>query len=114
MRRTSIVVLGGAVAIVVAALETSAQAQTASALYREGIQLPGAPAGHNIVSLNNPAVNHVGGFAGNVITFDGVGTFSHFWGNATGGPGTVLRTEGTFGIYTQTAWESFYGMSDAG
>lgn len=90
------------------------QAQTASALYQEGQQLPGAPAGQLVSSLNNPAVNHVGGFAGQVNTSDGVTTLSHVWGDASGGAGTVIRTEGTFGSLTQTSYESFYGISDSG
>jgi hypothetical protein len=65
-------------------------------------------------SLNNTATNHVGGYAVNVNSSDGVTTLSHIWGNASGGAGTVIRTEGTFGSLVQTSYESFYGMSDAG
>lgn len=96
------------------AIAAPALGQTASALVREGIQLPGAPAGHIISSLNNPAVNHAGGFAGQINTSDGTTTLSHIWGNASGGPGTVIRTEGTFGIYSQSAYESFFGFGNSG
>ncbi len=92
----------------------SARGQTASALFREGQPLPGAPDGHLVNSINNPATNHAGGYGALVNTSDGVITLSHAWGNSTGGVGTVIRTEGTFGIYTQSSYESFWGLGDDG
>ena len=86
----------------------------AQALLREDGALPGGPVGHTVSSLNNSAVNHVGGYAVAVNTTDGATTLSHIWGAPAGGPATLLRTEGTFGSLVQTAFESFYGMSDAG
>lgn len=100
--------------VLIATFAAPSRGQTASALYREGMQLPGAAPGQLITSLNNPAVNHAGGYGGQVHTSDGVTTLSHFWGNPTGGPGMLLRTEGAFGIYTQTAFETFWGLADAG
>jgi len=89
--------------------------QTASALVREGDSLPGAPAAETISSINNPAVNHVGGYAFQLNTDDDLGqTISYVWGNATGGLGAPLVTEGTYGDYEQTSFESFFGISDAG
>lgn len=86
----------------------------ATALVKEAQQLPGAPAGHLVNSINNTAVNHAGGYAVNVNTSDGATTLSRIWGNAAGGPGTVIRTEATFGSLVQTSYESFYGISNAG
>lgn len=88
-------------------------AQVASALLREAAQLPNAPAGYIINSINNPDANHVpgGGYAFQVNTSNGL---AHFWGNPAGGAGSILRTEGTFGTVVQTAFESFWGLSDAG
>ncbi|MGD8450729.1 MAG: PEP-CTERM sorting domain-containing protein [Phycisphaerae bacterium] len=97
---------------VLLALATPVAAQTATALVREEQELPGAP-GQVVDSIGNSAVNHVGGYAFGVVTV-GTGTLSTGWGNATGGAGTVLRTEGIFGDYDQTSWESFYGMANSG
>jgi hypothetical protein len=100
-------------ALIVAAMLTApAMGQTASALLHEGDTL--GPAGHSVNFLNNPAANHVGGYAIGLSTTDGTTTLSHIWGNAAGGPGAIMRTEGTFGPLVQTAFESFYGMSDTG
>lgn len=90
-----------------------ASAQTATALLVEDGPLPGAP-GQTITSLNNPAVNHVGGYAVALNADNGGTAISHVWGNAAGGAGSVLRSEGTIGAYVQTSFESFYGISDTG
>lgn len=87
-----------------------ARGQIASALLREDDEL--LP-GETIDSLSNTAVNHVGGYAC-LLTTSGTGTLSRVWGNPTGGPGMLMRTEGTFGDFEQTSFESFYGMSDTG
>lgn len=86
----------------------------ATALLHERGPLPGAPVGHTVNSLSNTAVNQIGGYAASVNSSDGVTTLSHIWGSATGGAGSVLQTEGTFGPLVQTAFESFYGMSNSG
>jgi len=104
-------IVGIFLALILAA--PTAFGQIASAQIREDTELPGAP-GENIDAINNSAVNHVGGFAFTVNTSGSGTTLSHAWGNALGGPGTVIRTEGTFGDLVQTSWESFFGMSDAG
>lgn len=90
------------------------EAQVASALMRAGDPLPAAGAGHSVTTLNNTAVNHVGGFAVSLNSSDGVTTLSHIWGHATGGAGAIMRTETTVGTFVQDSFESFYGMSDAG
>ena len=41
-------------------------------------------------------------------------TVSQAWGHPTGGAGSVLFQEGTFGPLVQTSWESFFGIDDAG
>jgi hypothetical protein len=89
---------------------SAGHAQTASALLREGDTL--ATFG-TVNSINNPSVNHVGGYSVQVNTTTGT-AFSHIWGNPTGGTGALLRTEGTFAGYEQTAFESFNGFADAG
>lgn len=94
----------------------ASHAQIASALIREGDTLPGDASGFLIKDINtSSAQNGVGGFAYNVETFDAAGTGSifHFWGNTTGGSGTVLRTTATFGDSEQVSFDQF-GMSDTG
>src|SRR5262245_21025487 len=83
------------------------QAQVTTAILREGDALGGCV----VNSINNPSVNHVGGFSVQVNTSDGL---SHIWGNASGGPGTLLVNEGTYAGYIQTAYESFNGFDDGG
>jgi hypothetical protein len=83
----------------------------ATALLREGQVIPGGAPGQIVSSVNNTAVNQVGGYAVQTNTADGL---SHVWGHATGGSGTILRTEATIGGLVQTSFESFYGISDAG
>ena len=92
----------------------NAAAQIASGLIREGDAFPGAGAGHFVTSLSNTAVNHADGYAINLSSSDGTTTLSHIWGNASGGPGALIRSEGTFGSLVQTSYESFYGMADDG
>lgn len=86
----------------------------ATALLRENGDLPGAPVGQIVSALSNTAVNHAGGYSATVNSSGGAGTLSHVWGDASGGTGTVMRTEGTFGSLVQTSFESFYGMADSG
>jgi hypothetical protein len=89
------------------------QAETATALLREGDPLPGAT-GETVSSINNPVANHAQGYAVTVNTSGSGTTLSHIWGNATGGAGTVIVSEGLYGDYQQTSFESFHGFSDAG
>jgi hypothetical protein len=63
--------------VALSSLSPSAQAQVATALLRENMQLPGAAAGQLVNSLNNSAVNHVGGYAIQVNTLGPAGTLSH-------------------------------------
>jgi len=87
--------------------------QVASGLIWEDSPIPGLP-GQTTTAINNSAVNKVGGYSFTVNGSDGTTTFSHIWGNAAGGAGTVMRTEGTYGSLVQTSFESFFGMSNAG
>ena len=52
----------------------------------------------------------VGGWAFTISA----GSISHVIGNAAGGAGSVLRTEGVIGPLTQNSFESFFGMSNSG
>ncbi|MFG0319939.1 MAG: hypothetical protein ACF8XB_21890 [Planctomycetota bacterium JB042] len=106
--------LAGAASVVALVLAEPAAAQTATALLREGDPLPAAGVGQAVTSINNTAVNGVGGYSATINTTDGVTTLSHAWGNATGGPGGILLSEGLFGSLQQTSWETFFGMDDAG
>jgi hypothetical protein len=105
----------GVVASIVALLFASPvwSQETATALVREDDTLPGAP-GENVDSINNPVVNHVGGYGLTVNTSGSGTTLSHIWGNAGGGPGHVIITEGTYGDFQQNSFESFHGLSNAG
>ncbi|MHC4217918.1 MAG: hypothetical protein ACYSU7_05615 [Planctomycetota bacterium] len=87
-----------------------ASGEVASALLREAEEL--LP-GETINFLNNTAVNHVGGYSCTLST-TGTGTISRIWGDSTGGPGSLLRSEAIIGNLEQTSFESFFGMSDAG
>lgn len=84
---------------------------TASALVREGDDL----GSQGIVSsISNSAANHVFGWAFTLNTDRGGETLSHVFGNASGGMGSILRSESTIGSFDQTSFESFFGISDAG
>jgi hypothetical protein len=98
----------GAGAILLA--PAAASGEIASALLREDDEL--VP-GETISSIGNTAVNHVGGYACGLNT-EGTATISRIWGDASGGMGMLLRSEMTIGVYEQTSFESFYGMSDTG
>jgi hypothetical protein len=95
-------------------LPALALAQVPTSLLNEGDPLPSVGAGHVVTSLNNTAVNHAGGYAMNLNSSDGAATLSSIWGHASGGPGAIIRTEGTFGPLVQTSFESFYGFANNG
>ena len=101
----------GALLALLLMFECVATAQVASALIREGEALPGDTLGSSITGIGNSAQNSVGGYAFSVTTD---GSFSHVWGHATGGTGTVFLSESTYGNLMQVSFESFFGMSDAG
>ena len=86
-------------------------AQTATALVREGEVLGAAGA---VNSINGPGVNHIGGFSVQLNTNNGTTTLSHIWGNATGGPGAIIISEGTIGPWQISAYETFHGFNDRG
>jgi hypothetical protein len=89
----------------------AASGEIASALLREDDELfPG----ETVSSLSNTAVNHVGGYACSLSSTGSGTTISRIWGEPSGGLGMLLRSEMTIGIFEQTSFESFYGMSDAG
>jgi len=103
-----------ALAVIAAlAVGTGASAQIASTILREGDALPGG-AGEIVESVNNTAVNHVGGYAVSLSATGAGAPRSHVWGSEVGGAGRVLRTESTLGQLEQTSFESFFGMSDSG
>ncbi|MEM7204791.1 MAG: hypothetical protein AAF628_31330 [Planctomycetota bacterium] len=76
--------------------------------------MPAAGPGHVVNSMSNTAVNGVGGYAATINTSDGGTTLSHVWGHATGGSGSLLRTEALIGTLQQTSFESFFGIDDTG
>lgn len=84
------------------------------ALIQEDGTVAGLPDGFTVGSINNPSVNHSGGWAFNFNAEGGGQTISTLWGNGMGGPGMVLRQEGTFPPYVQTSFESFWGMGAGG
>jgi hypothetical protein len=88
----------------------AAFAEDPVALVAEG----GTADGLLVESINNPAVNHSGGWAFNLNVNDGAATLGAFWGNASGGPGGLIRTEGTFPPYEQVSYESFWGFGAGG
>lgn len=100
--------------LLLAAASLTAQAEDPVALIGEGATATGLPEGMVVESINNPSVNHSGGWAFNVNVGDGVTTLGTIWGNGTGGPGGVMRTEGIFPPYEQTSYESFWGMGAGG
>ena len=104
-------VIAGCMALV--CLTSPAVAQVASAQLIEDGALPGLP-GETVDSISNSAVNHAGGYAFTVNTSGSGTTLSHAWGNPLGGMGSVMRTEGIFGDYDQSSFESFFGIGDAG
>ncbi|MDD5718633.1 MAG: T9SS type A sorting domain-containing protein [Candidatus Krumholzibacteria bacterium] len=87
---------------------------TATVLLKNNVDLPGGPAGNPVTSITTPAANHGGGYCFGVVTTGTEGTISRFWGNAIDGPGALIRSEGTIGIFEQTAFETFYGFSNEG
>ncbi len=84
----------------------AAYSQVASSLVREGQVLPGGA----VSSIDGVATNHVGGYCVNLD----VGGLDAMFAHPTGGPGSVVRTEGTFGPLTQTSFEAFFGYADSG
>jgi len=114
MKTTTRILSTGACAALLALLSATAGAQVATSLINEGDPLPAAGAGHTVFSINNTAVNGVGGYAATINSSGGGTTLSHVWGNAAGGAGAIIRTEAVLGIYDQTSFESFFGMDDTG
>ncbi len=95
-------------------LATGALAEDPTALIVEGQTVTGLPPGQTVDSIATPSANRDGGWAFNFNATDGVTTISTIWGNATNGPGNVIRTEGTFPPYEQTSFESFWGFGGGG
>jgi hypothetical protein len=105
MRKASAGVRTGMFLFAVWAIPVAALAQQPVAILREGDVLEDFP-----ITLNNVAVNGVGGYAIGLTA----GTLSQVWGSATGGPIAIMRTEGTFGPLVQTGFESFWGFANSG
>lgn len=94
---TSLLVLSAVLA------STKARAQVASAILREGDVLIGGPAGAIAGIPHCVAVNNAGGYAVSISSGNTGAYLDHAWGHASGGAGTILRTEGAFPPYTQTS-----------
>lgn len=95
-------------------LTTGALAEDPVALIVEGQTATGLPDGQIVQSIANPAANHSGGWAFNFNASDGVTSYGSIWGNPTGGPGNLIRTEATFPPYEQYSYESFWGFGGGG
>ena len=89
----------------------AALAQIPTAVIAEGSPVPGAP-DYLVTGLNTPDVNGPDGWVFTANTTFGGETVSLAYGTLLGAAPALLRTEGGNGVYTQTAWESFFGMSD--
>ena len=94
----------------VVAVAGTAGAQPATVLIQEGLPLPGGDPGQPISSISTSATNHSGGYAFTVVTSNAGTSISNVWGSLTGGAGALIRSEGTFGIYQQTSFETFFGI----
>jgi len=92
-------------------LVSPVKAQTASALLREDDTLPGQG---TVSAIVQPTVNHAGGYSVTTNSNDAGSIISHVWGNAGGGPGAVIISEGDYAGYEQVSFEAFHGLSDAG
>ena len=99
-----------ALALLIGVSSNLATAQFASAIIREG---DSASRG-TVDSINGTAVNHAGGYAVTANLAGAGSTISTVFGNATGGSGSFLRFEDTIGDLSQTSFESFVGISNAG
>ena len=95
-------------------LSAGALAEDPVALVVEGQTATGLPAGQIVDSIASPSANQDGGWAFNFNTTDGTNTIGTIWGNATDGPGNLIRTEGTFPPYEQNTYESFWGFGSGG
>lgn len=110
--RVGITALAWGATAVTFAFAPGASGEIASALLQEDAELPGMP-GEIIASISNTAASDAGGYAATLST-SGEETLSRVWGSADGGPGMLLRTESLIGVYDQTSFESFFGMSNMG
>lgn len=89
-------------------------AQVASAIAREGEVLDGDTSGLVVSNLFYSAMNGVDGYALRIQMSDSSGDSQfYYWGNATGGAPSVLRTQSIIGDASQTSL-SFMGLSDSG
>ncbi|GJM24877.1 MAG: hypothetical protein DHS20C16_12920 [Phycisphaerae bacterium] len=89
-----------------------ANGQIATSLVNEGDEVDsnGFP-GDNIGTINNVAVNSIGGWAATL----NAGSLSHIYGSIDGvSPAGVIFTETTEGPLVQTSIESRFGISDFG
>lgn len=88
------------------------EAEVASALLHYADALPEQP-NRVVVELRETAVNRNGGFAVRIKT-SANHVLSHVWGNPTGGPGSILRTQGLVGSLIQSSFNGGLGLDDAG
>jgi hypothetical protein len=96
VQQTSLLVLSAVLA------STNVRAQVATAILREGDVMIGGPAGASAGAPKWVAVNNSGGYAVSVASSNTGAYLYHVWGNATGGAGTILHTNGSVPPYTQT------------
>ncbi len=87
-----------------------ALAEDPVALIGEGAYADGLPVGAVVGSINNSDANGAGGWGFSGTYSVGGNTLSMVWGNYAGGMGSLIREEGYFAPYTQTSFESFWGM----
>ena len=99
--------------LIAASLSLIAPAVAQRALLREADPSPGGAAGQIIDSIGTPAVNQAGGYACSIDTEGVNGDIWQYWGNLTGGPGTVLRQEAVIGTLQQTVLESRIGLTSS-
>jgi hypothetical protein len=77
------------------------------------METQGVGGGQSVIMIREGRMTPGGGWAFLIVTSDGIEIQNHYFGNTTGGPGTILRSEATIGKYIQSSLDSF-GMSAAG
>lgn len=101
--------------VIVAFAVADASAQFASSLLNEDAPLAIAGSGAEVTSVLNPRINRAGGWAFAVTTNDGMTTLSHVYGSVDGiAAPSLLRTEGTVGLFVQTSINSTFGIDNSG
>jgi len=99
----------------VSLLAGAAYGQVASKLFMEGDAVTGV-ADLTVDTINNADANGAAGWSFTINGVDATGnTLSAAYGTLLGDqPPSVLWVEAAYADYTQTSWESFFGMYDGG